>query len=428
MDRRDFLKTAGAAGGMATGLTTLLGAAGAGQALAAHHEGAAAPKTEASKAMHGLLETIRQVEAQWLRPEMGLDSPELVAEAERAIAHILWTGLNHFLEADPDRPVFTRYVTADRKLLGCNPDSIYYFAPLRDDRSYRGTGTIGAATFTSFTLEQGSDQGRGAKGSTAALSDTDMEIASDGSYEIHVGPKAPKRGNWLRSTKGVSQITTRHYHEAQGSVAATPERLVPLHIEPLDPDPVKRYGGDAYAAERLNWVANYVRDHCAMTFGGLNPKARPPMGWVSTTPNVFTDPGQWASAAGDNAYGNTHAWYAMAPFRLAADEALVITGRFPACRFANVVLWNDFMQAFEYRNHRCSLNRNQVVYEKDGSFRMVIAHRDPGVPNWIDTTGHLRGGVLWRFVSGDGVPEPATVRVVPTVSVAQGVRESEPAR
>jgi len=412
MDRRDFLKSAGMAGGMAAGLGTLLGASGAGEALAAQHEGGGATPTAAGQAMHGLLDTIREVEATWLRPEMGFSDPALVAEAERAIAHILWTGLNHFLEADPDRPVFTRYVTPDRKLLGCNPDAIYYFAPIRDDKSYRVTGNIGAATFTSFTIEQGSDQGRGAKGSTAAISDMEMEIAPDGSYEIHVGPRKPARGNWLQVKQGASQITTRHYHEARQSVGTVPERLVPIHIEALDPDPLRPYGGDARAAERLTWVANYVRDHCAMTFGALNPNRPQAMGWVSTTPNVFTDPGQWASSAGENAYGNTHAWYGSAPFLLAEDEALVITGRFPACRFANVVLWNDFMQAFDYRSRRCSLNRNQVSYEADGSYRIVIAHRDPGVPNWLDTEGRSRGNVYWRYIFPSEKPERPRTELV----------------
>ena len=64
------------------------------------------------------------------------------------------------------------------------------------------------------------------------------------------------------------------------------------------------------------------------------------LGWVSIEPNEFVKPGQWASAAGDQAYGNTHAWYSSAPYALAPDEALVIKGRFPDCRFANVVLWN----------------------------------------------------------------------------------------
>ena len=38
---------------------------------------------------------------------------------------------------------------------------------------------------------------------------------------------------------------------------------------------------------------------------------------------------------------------------LAPDEALVIRGRFPECRFANLVLWNRHIQTFDYRAPGC---------------------------------------------------------------------------
>jgi hypothetical protein len=418
MDRRDFLKSRGVAGGAATGFSSVIAGLGASEAAAAHHEAGAASGIAARDAMHGLLDTIREVETTMLTPAWGFTDPARISEAERAIAHILWTGLNHWLEADPNRPVFQRYVTPTRKLLGCNPDAIYFFAPIRDDREYRVTGNIGAATFTSFTLEKGSDQGRGARGSVAAISDEDMEIAYDGSYEILISRKKPKRGNWLQLSDGASQVTTRHYHEARQSVGTVPHRLVPIQIEALNPDPLPPYGGDARAAERLTWVANYVREHCAMTFGPPRPELEAVLGWVSKEPNVFTDPGQWASASGDNAYGNTHAWYGSAFYALEPDEALVITGRFPACRFANVVLWNDFMQAFDYQNRRISYNRNQVHYEKDGSYRMVVAHRDPGVPNWLDTEGRPRGNMYWRYIFPTSAPARPETEVVKVSSLS----------
>jgi hypothetical protein len=60
------------------------------------------------------------------------------------------------------------------------------------------------------------------------------------------------------------------------------------------------------------------------------------------------------------------------------------------------------------------LNDSQVALEPDGSSRIIAGPEDPGLPNWIDTTGHQRGGLLWRFVSGENVPEAPTVRVVQT--------------
>ena len=35
--------------------------------------------------------------------------------------------------------------------------------------------------------------------------------------------------------------------------------------------------------------------------------------------------------------------------------------------------------------------------DPDGVFRVVVAHRDPGVPNWLDTTGHAEGFLTPRW-------------------------------
>ena len=108
---------------------------------------------------------------------------------------------------------------------------------------------------------------------------------------------------------------------------------------------------------------------------------------------------------------------------LEPDEALVMTGRFPGCRFANVVLWNSFMQSYDYANRQISLNRNQVTYEDDGSFRIVVAHEDPGVPNWINTVGHSQGTMCFRWIRAESHPQPRT-RVVKRSEVASLPRSS----
>jgi hypothetical protein len=43
----------------------------------------------------------------------------------------------------------------------------------------------------------------------------------------------------------------------------------------------------------------------------------------------------------------------------------------------------------------------------DGSFRIVVAHQDPGVPNWIDTAGHDHGIMGLRWVRADASPLPS---------------------
>ncbi|HMV71307.1 MAG TPA: hypothetical protein PKC08_03945, partial [Pseudomonadales bacterium] len=66
-----------------------------------------------------------------------------------------------------------------------------------------------------------------------------------------------------------------------------------------------------------------------------------------------------------------------------------------------------------------SWNDRQAFVGSDGVFRAVLAHRDPGVPNWLDTGGFDEGVMLCRFQFPEcTAPQPRT-RVVPLASLAQ---------
>jgi len=65
-----------------------------------------------------------------------------------------------------------------------------------------------------------------------------------------------------------------------------------------------------------------------------------------------------------------------------------------------------------------SLNRNQATIDDDGVLRVVIAADDPGIRNWMDTTGYRRGVVQCRWM-GSELPPAVSVRTVPLVSVSE---------
>jgi len=76
------------------------------------------------------------------------------------------------------------------------------------------------------------------------------------------------------------------------------------------------------------------------------------------------------------------------------------------------------MQTYDYAHRGVALNRAQTVAEADGTFRAVIAHRDPGVPNWLDTEGRAFGLVFWRFFLPEGPIETPRAEVVAVDSLS----------
>jgi hypothetical protein len=83
-----------------------------------------------------------------------------------------------------------------------------------------------------------------------------------------------------------------------------------------------------------------------------------------------------------------------------------------------VSLWNRQLQTFDYLRGPVSLNRAQAMAGDDGTVTMVLAHRDPGVRNWLSTEGRPFGLVFWRFMLPEGPIDTPESEVVPLASLA----------
>jgi len=78
------------------------------------------------------------------------------------------------------------------------------------------------------------------------------------------------------------------------------------------------------------------------------------------------------------------------------------------------------MQTYDFTARRVSLNRQQTRLEPGGDFRMVLAHRDPGVPNWLDSEGRAFGLIFWRFMLPEGEIRTPEAELVDFETVAGG--------
>jgi hypothetical protein len=355
-----------------------------------------------------LLDLLRQIGDTHFTPERGILDDGATAEGYRFITHLLSAGIEQQVEGDPERPVFMRIVSPQRKVLGDNPDALYYWARIDGTRSYRIRGRLDDAVYTSITVHGADPAGGSMERVISAVSDRELSVGADGHYEIVLSP-GRHDGAWLRLEPDATSVITRHYYERAVSIAREADVPLPVRIEPLNPPSPPPPLDDATMAARLRALAGFVRGN---TLGMPAPGQGPAYPFVSRVPNVLPRPASFGDS-GVAAWGAVDIHYAMAPFLLQPDQMLVMEGRLPPCRFANVMLWNMHLQTLEYRFRRTSLNRAQMRLAADGGFRIAVAHRDPGVPNWLDTEGHVLGLIFWRFVLPESEPGDIACTVLP---------------
>ena len=136
--------------------------------------------------------------------------------------------------------------------------------------------------------------------------------------------------------------------------------------------------------------------------------------------NKFNQPNAASGATGGGQSTNI---YAGGVFELDPDEALVIESRVAVePEYAGFSMSNLWGESLDFANHQSSLNGFQAERDTTApdTTRYVVAHRDPGVPNWLDTTGHREGFLSPRWTYSTQPPKERW----PTIS-AKKVRFAE---
>ena len=113
------------------------------------------------------------------------------------------------------------------------------------------------------------------------------------------------------------------------------------------------------------------------------------------------DPATSTAAGGDPNIIYYHSHWALAP-----DQVLLIEVTPPECEHWNFQLNNYWMESLDYAHYQIHTNKHLAHYEEDGSVRIIVAHRDPGLPNWINTTGHASGTMCFRWIRAKQHPQP----------------------
>lgn len=370
-----------------------------------------APATTA--AFDDLLAALAEIRDGYVLSAERFTDPLDVVEGYRYVGQVLSAMSELFLEADPDHPRLAVIASPARKIQGDNPDAIYHYARLRGDRSYRISGVRDEECYTSFTIHGSSPDGALAGPLLGDVNDRDFSVAADGSYSITLSGEAAE-GNWLEVHPDAHCVVVRTYYQLERSAQNDPAIHVDIDIEALDADGPPPPLSDETLAARLREGVALLRQ---TTLGQQLPNVEVDIPFVAKEPNTLPTPYSFRDS-GLPVPGAADIHYSLGRWQLGPDEALVITGTLPRCAFANVMLWNAHMQTLEYRARGSSLNQAQLALEDDGGFRIVIAHADPGSPNWLDCEGHEHGTIFWRLLLPEEDPGPLDCQVVPLADAA----------
>jgi len=113
-------------------------------------------------------------------------------------------------------------------------------------------------------------------------------------------------------------------------------------------------------------------------------------------------------------------------WQLEPNQALVVEFDEPAATYWSIQTYMlHWLQPLDFANRVTSLNDGQVRVDDDGKVRVVISATDPGVHNWLDTSGLRKGLCSYRWVRANTEPTP-TSELVDVADLRTHLPESTP--
>ncbi|MDT4917730.1 MAG: hypothetical protein QOH89_2430 [Pseudonocardiales bacterium] len=313
-----------------------------------------------------------------------------------------------------DFPYFIRSATPYMKVGLDNPDTLYFSARIREDAEYLVTGRRGATADLSFQILNGNYTPAEVPDSLNAFDDRAIEIDPDGTFELRFGPPREDAGaNYFALGPQASMLLVR---EVWSDWTAEPGRIAIQRVDGLGgaPAPV----GEALLGKRFDAAGRSL-------VGQLKTFLQFPEWFYLKLPvNTMTEPRLTPGGLATQYSSAGH-------YELAEDEALIVTVPASDAPYQGFQLGSMWYISLDFVHHQTSLTADQAHHDPDGMLRFVVCERDPGLANWLETTGHDRGylQIRWQrtareFTAADG---PA-VEKVPFAELAQRLPHYEQAQ
>ena len=311
---------------------------------------------------------------------------DAIAEAERLVReapHIeseadLLEGLQYLaggiaacthlaFDYDRDHPFLQSGTGPFTKMGLDNPDTLYFGTRVQAGRDYVVTGTRGTTTDLSFQLLGGEYTDDNVPDSETAFDDRQLDVGADGEFQWRFTPKT--------NAQLVIREVYNDWSAQRGKVAIARVDTAGTAPPPLTNDLIeKRF---AVAGKQL-----VQRIKTWLQF--------PQWFYMNIPVNTMVAPRLTPGGLATQYSSAGH-------FELTPDQALVITLPATDAPYLGFQLGSLWYVSLDYINHQSSLNGTQAQVDADGKIRIVVADRNPGVTNWVETLGHRKGFLQFRW-------------------------------
>jgi hypothetical protein len=248
-----------------------------------------------------------------------------------------------------------------------NPDTLYFGTRVQAGREYVVTGTRGSTTDLSFQLLGGEYTDSAVPDSETAFDDRKLDIAADGTFQWRFTPAA--------NAQLVIREVYNDWSARRGTVSIARTDTAGTAPPPLTTELIEKRWAAA-GRQLVQRVRTWLQF--------------PQWFYLNLPVNTMVAPRLTPGGLATQYSSAGH-------FELKPDQALLITLPTTDAPYLGFQLGSLWYISLDYINHQTSLNGTQTQADPDGKIRIVVADRNPGVTNWVETTGHRKGILQFRW-------------------------------